>query len=284
MAIVAGWYPDPSGQADHRWWDGEAWTDDTLPPTQPAATTGPGPASPSSDPAAPPGSALLRPSATAGATSDAVPSPVPGGPPPLPGAAPGVPGPPGAPPGSWPGAAGGPPGSSRAAGPPLVPILIAVAAVVLLAGAGIVMVVLFAAQGADTGRTAAPDARSTSLGNVDVFSLSVGDCFNDPGPSDAVRTLPLVACSGPFDNEVFALFDLPDGPYPGEQIVIDAAADGCLGERFERYVGTPYPRSAIYASALWPTAASWAQGDREVICFLYEPEVRLVGSQRGARR
>lgn len=24
--LAAGWYPDPSGRADHRWWDGERWT------------------------------------------------------------------------------------------------------------------------------------------------------------------------------------------------------------------------------------------------------------------
>ena len=22
-----GWYPDPAGEADHRWWDGGKWTD-----------------------------------------------------------------------------------------------------------------------------------------------------------------------------------------------------------------------------------------------------------------
>lgn len=27
ITIPAGWYPDPSGQAPFRWWDGRAWTD-----------------------------------------------------------------------------------------------------------------------------------------------------------------------------------------------------------------------------------------------------------------
>ena len=30
----AGWYPDPAGQADRRWWDGTRWTDQTLPETE----------------------------------------------------------------------------------------------------------------------------------------------------------------------------------------------------------------------------------------------------------
>lgn len=27
--IVPGWYPDPSGQAALRWWDGKTWADQT---------------------------------------------------------------------------------------------------------------------------------------------------------------------------------------------------------------------------------------------------------------
>ena len=29
----AGWYPDPSGSGDQRWWDGEQWTERARPPT-----------------------------------------------------------------------------------------------------------------------------------------------------------------------------------------------------------------------------------------------------------
>jgi hypothetical protein len=28
---VAGWYPDPAGGAQQRWWDGAQWTNDTAP-------------------------------------------------------------------------------------------------------------------------------------------------------------------------------------------------------------------------------------------------------------
>src|SRR4051812_7818714 len=30
----AGWYPDPAGSADERYWDGTAWTDRTQPPAR----------------------------------------------------------------------------------------------------------------------------------------------------------------------------------------------------------------------------------------------------------
>jgi hypothetical protein len=38
VSIDAGWYPDPAGEAQHRWWDGTQWTSatqshDDRPPT-----------------------------------------------------------------------------------------------------------------------------------------------------------------------------------------------------------------------------------------------------------
>lgn len=35
----AGWYPDPEGRAEHRWWDGEHWTEHRK-PTDPPAPVG----------------------------------------------------------------------------------------------------------------------------------------------------------------------------------------------------------------------------------------------------
>ena len=118
----------------------------------------------------------------------------------------------------------------------------------------------------------------------DVFSLEVGACFDDPDSLEQVSEVPVVDCAEPHDNEVYATFDLPDGDFPGIEQVQTAASDGCLGDRFESYVGTPYPESAIFASALWPTEQSWSAGDREVVCFLFEPEQKLIGSQRNAGR
>jgi hypothetical protein len=118
----------------------------------------------------------------------------------------------------------------------------------------------------------------------DVFSLEVGDCFDEPEDAEQVSQVPVVDCAEPHGNEVFAVFDLPDGDYPGTEAVQTAASDGCLGDRFESYVGTAYPESEIFASALWPTEGSWGAGDREVVCFLFEPGVQLIGSQRGAGR
>jgi hypothetical protein len=34
----AGWYPDPNGSADQRWWNGQSWTSDMSPAPAPVAS------------------------------------------------------------------------------------------------------------------------------------------------------------------------------------------------------------------------------------------------------
>ena len=41
----AGWYRDPRGEAEQRYWDGSAWTDQTRPPVPPTASPPPSAAS-----------------------------------------------------------------------------------------------------------------------------------------------------------------------------------------------------------------------------------------------
>jgi uncharacterized Tic20 family protein len=39
-AAPPGWYPDPSGGPWQRYWTGAAWTEHTIPPQEPAASSG----------------------------------------------------------------------------------------------------------------------------------------------------------------------------------------------------------------------------------------------------
>jgi hypothetical protein len=45
-----GWFPDPTGQHDHRWWDGAAWTEHVAD----AGVAGRAPLTPSAPPSGPP--------------------------------------------------------------------------------------------------------------------------------------------------------------------------------------------------------------------------------------
>lgn len=120
-------------------------------------------------------------------------------------------------------------------------------------------------------------------GEDDVFSVEVGDCLNDADVSGEVQTVPIVDCAEPHDSEAYHSHLLPDGDYPGEQAISDAASDACLDE-FETFVGLHYDDSMLDATYYSPTTESWANGDREILCIVYDPAGQMTGSLAGAQR
>lgn len=140
----------------------------------------------------------------------------------------------------------------------------------------------------DDGPERDSDGAIAEEGDVNAFSLEVGDCFDDPdgvdlGTQTTVFELPAVPCSQPHDNEVFALIALEgdDDEYPGTEEVQTLGFERCYDE-FEAYVGAPYEESALeFDPYLFPTAQTWAAGDREIVCAVYNPDLSpLTGSTR----
>lgn len=102
-------------------------------------------------------------------------------------------------------------------------------------------------------------------GVVEAFDLQLSDCFNDPG-SDEVQVVTVLPCSTNHDFEVYHLFQLADGDYPGPDALEDLWIQGCLPE-FEPFVGMSFDESELDISAIFPTQQSWDDlGDREVLC------------------
>ena len=112
-------------------------------------------------------------------------------------------------------------------------------------------------------------AFATACLGGNVFSLTAGDCFDDPDTFSEVTDVKMVDCTEPHDNEAYATFDLSDSSYPGDLAVQTEGSVGCL-DRFDAYVGRDYASSALDFSMLLPTSQSWDQGDQEVVCFLYD--------------
>lgn len=105
-------------------------------------------------------------------------------------------------------------------------------------------------------------------GGGSVFDLSVGDCFNSP-ETEEVSRVEVIACDAPHDHEVYLLFDLDNGDFPGSDPVASAASDGCLAG-FDQYVGIEYTESALDVGFLPPSQTTWDSGDREVVCYLFD--------------
>lgn len=145
------------------------------------------------------------------------------------------------------------------------------------------------ALGAVAGGCTDPVQRDAETGEVlsavengDVFALQVGDCFDYPD-AEEVMSLPIVPCSEPHDAEAFHAFDLPEGEYPGQEAV-NAAVETCIGSPWTAHIGLAYQDSLLELAPLSPTAESWAQGDREVLCAVTDPAGQVTGSLEAARR
>jgi hypothetical protein len=134
-----------------------------------------------------------------------------------------------------------------------------------LAGAGLLALACGGATRDEAGTIIGP-------GNVSALELHVGDCFNDPSDTEAqVSSLAAVPCDDAHDNQVFALIDYTasDEAFPGQQALLDFSNEACTAP-FSSFVGTTYAESRFVISALLPSADSWDQGDREVVCLLYD--------------
>jgi len=121
--------------------------------------------------------------------------------------------------------------------------------------------------------------------NADVFSIQVGDCLNtaDLGAAEEISSVPIVPCSEPHDDEVYHAYDLAEGEYPGEEAIM-ADADAVCQAEFANFVGLPYDQSTLLYWPIYPTEGSWSDGDREVLCAVYEDGTKLTGSVAGAAR
>ena len=114
-------------------------------------------------------------------------------------------------------------------------------------------------------------------GAVDPFEVALGDCVEQPVSSQSeeveeVESVKAVPCGQPHDGEVYAVFDLPDGDFPGEKEVAAAGEDRCV-EEFGTFVGTSYDDSQYEITSLFPTRDSWeSQDDREYVCIVVAPE------------
>lgn len=124
-------------------------------------------------------------------------------------------------------------------------------------------------------------------GAVDAFEVALGDCMDEPADAPEgtydVESVRAVPCDQPHDSEVYSVFELPEGEFPGEEELMETGDARCL-EDFETFIGVPYDDSKYDVSSLFPTRESWtSEDDREYVCIVIAPEgERLTGSLKGA--
>ena len=120
-------------------------------------------------------------------------------------------------------------------------------------------------------------------------SLKVGDCYNGPLTNTEEHTeipdVEVVSCDDPHKNEVYAVFELPDSSWKGDEYVWEQASLGCVA-RFEAFVGIEYELSTLWADIIYPSEESWKKmDDRQVRCNVAEESyMKVSGSAKGSRR
>lgn len=118
----------------------------------------------------------------------------------------------------------------------------------------------------------------------DVFSLVVSDCLADADVPDEVTTVRVVDCTAPHDSEIFARTEAHDDAFPGDDELEARLVEFCRGDAFTDFVGIPFAESRYSTRGYYPTAESWANGDRELLCTIVdESGAQLTGSLAGVR-
>lgn len=104
-------------------------------------------------------------------------------------------------------------------------------------------------------------------GDVSVFALKKGDCLTSTVQEDVeTRTVEVTPCSGPHAAEVFAAFNLAEGPYPGDEEVLRLAEGGCA-RRFDDSVSAHNNVEEAGLSYFYPARDTW-RTEKGVLCMV----------------
>jgi hypothetical protein len=125
---------------------------------------------------------------------------------------------------------------------------------------------------------------------LSVFSIKPGQCFEGQGEVKAqLSELTKVDCDQEHAQEAYAVvkFEIAEGEaadvFPGDDALAKFADGACAGE-YGKYVGVDYLDSKLFYTYLLPSARSWEDDDRSVICFVTTAGKPLQGSVKGSKR
>lgn len=99
--------------------------------------------------------------------------------------------------------------------------------------------------------------------------LAVGDCFDVPALDTDISDVQHHPCTEAHTGEIFFVGDHPaaKGTTFTDDLLIEFAGTTCLPAA-TAYMGTT-PPSDYEVGAFYPTDEDWANGDREISCYLY---------------
>lgn len=167
---------------------------------------------------------------------------------------------------------------------------LAVAGIVLSVGWVAVAVVLVVVASSLFGKstlTSPGAAASLSPGassqSVDPFTLTTGDCFDNPTPTagqpQTVTTVVQTSCTEPHNAQIFASFNLSGSrlSYPGVAKMHSLASSGCTA-RVQTSLNGSKLTNSMSVRFLYPLQDAWLGGHRTISCIIYNPTPTLTSS------
>jgi Septum formation len=108
-------------------------------------------------------------------------------------------------------------------------------------------------------------AGASDTSTVTLDELKVGECLRVSDADNLPDDIPLVPCAQAHQLEVFGVFDLPEGAWPGDDSV-EAAADQRCTPLFTSYVGASADDPKYTWSYYLPSKEDWSDDVRRVVC------------------
>ena len=113
-------------------------------------------------------------------------------------------------------------------------------------------------------------ARESTEGTISAADLKVGDCITDANSRTGdVTTFDGVDCDEPHDGEVYTLIRLEGGKNakpPSEAFINGKGQRGCRARLRRQATAKAFRDSQLGFKFVYPTPASWADGDRDITC------------------
>ncbi|RGC66964.1 hypothetical protein C5N14_21145 [Micromonospora sp. MW-13] len=128
-------------------------------------------------------------------------------------------------------------------------------------------------------RPAAPHKDDTFITaqTTGILNIEGGECFTDPAHSRRAGGVVVLyrPCEEHADNQSYAFLHAADGPWDRPALAAFAWA-GCGGDFDRRW--TSRAASGLDYYPILPTAETWADGDRDIMCVVYRPGGQLSRS------
>ncbi len=141
-----------------------------------------------------------------------------------------------------------------------------------MAGAGLALAVLSGCGGTTHKDDTLMDAQTTG-----VLDIEGGECFSDPTYSEAAaeEVVLYTSCEDGADNQSYHFVHAPDGAWDRDQVA-ELGWEGCGEEFRNRWISQE--ESDLDFFPILPTEQTWADGDRVIMCAVYDPDGQLTES------